>query len=98
MSDAPAEPRDRIERIAEQVARIKSENVRLVERVAESERRFRRISRGVLRLQRSEPLDAMALGLDPDALAALVDAGRVVLPDALRRHGRGIIARYRVTA
>ncbi len=45
---------DRIERIAEQVARIKSENSRLVERVAESERRFRRISRGVLRLQEEE--------------------------------------------
>ena len=54
MSDAPAEPRDRIERIAEQVARIKSENAHLVERVAESERRFRRISRGVLRLQEEE--------------------------------------------
>jgi signal transduction histidine kinase len=45
---------DRLERIAEQVARIKSENARLVERVAESERRFRRISLGVLRLQEEE--------------------------------------------
>jgi len=47
-------PLDRFERIAEQVARIQSENARLVERVAESERRFRRISRGVLRLQEEE--------------------------------------------
>jgi signal transduction histidine kinase len=47
-------PPDRLERIAEQVARIKSENARLVERVAESERRFRRISLGVLRLQEEE--------------------------------------------
>ena len=45
---------DRLERIAVQVARIKSENARLVERVAESERRFRRISLGVLRLQEEE--------------------------------------------
>ena len=45
---------DRLERIALQVARIKSENARLVERVAESERRFRRISLGVLRLQEEE--------------------------------------------
>jgi signal transduction histidine kinase len=54
MSDAPTAPPDRIDRIAEQVARIKSENARLVERVAESERKFRRISRGVLRLQEEE--------------------------------------------
>ena len=47
-------PPDRLERIAEQVARIKSDNARLVERVAESERRFRRISLGVLRLQEEE--------------------------------------------
>ena len=47
-------PPDRLERIAEQVARIKSENARLVERVAESERRFRRISLGVFRLQEEE--------------------------------------------
>lgn len=51
----PATPAsDRLERIAEQVARITSENSRLIERVAESERRFRRISRGVLRLQEEE--------------------------------------------
>ena len=47
-------PPDRLEQIAEQVARIKSENARLVERVAESERRFRRISLGVFRLQEEE--------------------------------------------
>ena len=47
-------PPDRLERIAEQVARIKSENARLLERVSESERRFRRISLGVLRLQEEE--------------------------------------------
>ena len=54
MSDPVAPPPDRLERIAEQVARITSENSRLIERVAESERRFRRISRGVLRLQEEE--------------------------------------------
>jgi signal transduction histidine kinase len=45
---------DRLDRIAEQLARITSENARLVEAVSESERRFRRISRGVLRLQEEE--------------------------------------------
>ena len=45
---------DRLDRIAEQLARLTSENARLLERVAESERRFRRISRGVLRLQEEE--------------------------------------------
>lgn len=54
MTEPAAPPSDRLERIAEQVARITSENSRLVERVAESERRFRRISRGVLRLQEEE--------------------------------------------
>lgn len=53
MSDPAATP-DRLDRIAEQLARITSENARLVERVSESERRFRRISRGVLRLQEEE--------------------------------------------
>jgi signal transduction histidine kinase len=53
MSDS-AEAPDRLDRIAEQLARITSENARLVERVSESERRFRRISRGVLRLQEEE--------------------------------------------
>jgi two-component system, NarL family, sensor kinase len=45
---------DRLDRIAEQLARITSENSRLLERVSESERRFRRISRGVFRLQEEE--------------------------------------------
>ncbi len=54
MSDPVAPSADRLERIAEQVARITSENSRLIERVAESERRFRRISRGVLRVQEEE--------------------------------------------
>jgi signal transduction histidine kinase len=45
---------DRLDRIAEQLARITSENARLLEKVSESERRFRRISRGVLRLQEEE--------------------------------------------
>ena len=54
MTERPAPSPDRLERIAEQVARITSENSRLVERVAESEKRFRRISRGVLRLQEEE--------------------------------------------
>ena len=54
MTEPTAPPPDRLERIAEQVARITSENSRLIERVAESERRFRRISRGVLRLQEEE--------------------------------------------
>jgi two-component system sensor histidine kinase UhpB len=54
MREPAAPTSDRLERIAEQVARITSENSRLVERVAESEKRFRRISRGVLRLQEEE--------------------------------------------
>ena len=45
---------DRVREIAEQVVRIRSENVRLLERLSESEKRFRRISRGVLRLQEEE--------------------------------------------
>jgi len=40
--------------IAEQVARITTENARLLQRLADTERRFRRISRGVLRLQEEE--------------------------------------------
>ena len=54
MTESATPSPDRLERIAEQVARITSENSRLVERVAESEKRFRRISRGVLRLQEEE--------------------------------------------
>lgn len=45
---------DRIREIAEQVARITAENARLLTRLAESERRFHSISRGVLRLQEEE--------------------------------------------
>ena len=45
---------DRAREIAEQVERIRMENVRLLERLADSEKRFRRISRGVLRLQEEE--------------------------------------------
>lgn len=45
---------DRIREIAEQVAHITAENARLLTRLAESERRFHSISRGVLRLQEEE--------------------------------------------
>jgi two-component system NarL family sensor kinase len=45
---------DPVRDIAEQVARIRSENTRLIARLEESEKRFRRISRGVLRLQEEE--------------------------------------------
>jgi two-component system, NarL family, sensor kinase len=40
--------------IVEQVARVSAENARLLERLAESERRFRIISKGVLRVQEAE--------------------------------------------
>jgi two-component system, NarL family, sensor kinase len=40
--------------ISAQVARISAENARLIERLSETERRFHRISRGVLRLQEEE--------------------------------------------
>ena len=40
--------------IAEQVARLSADNARLLERMAESERRFRMISKGVLRVQEAE--------------------------------------------
>ena len=40
--------------IAQQLARLGTENARLLERLAETERRFRRIARGVLRLQEEE--------------------------------------------
>jgi two-component system sensor histidine kinase UhpB len=45
---------DPIREIAEQVARITDENARLLQSLAETERRFQRISRGVLRLQEEE--------------------------------------------
>jgi signal transduction histidine kinase len=45
---------DRLIEIAEMVARIASENSRLLQRLAENEHRFRRISMGVLRAQEAE--------------------------------------------
>jgi two-component system, NarL family, sensor kinase len=45
---------DRLREIADEVARITAENSALLARIEESERRFRRISRGVLRLQEEE--------------------------------------------
>jgi len=45
---------DRIREIAEQVARITAENTRLLTHLSDSEKRFRRISHGVLRLQEEE--------------------------------------------
>jgi signal transduction histidine kinase len=45
---------DRLTEIAETVARIASENARLLQRLAENEHRFRRISMGVLRAQEAE--------------------------------------------
>jgi len=45
---------DRLTEIAERVARIASENSRLLQRLAENEHRFRRISMGVLRAQEAE--------------------------------------------
>jgi signal transduction histidine kinase len=89
MSDAPAPPPDRIERIAEQVARIKSENARLVERVAESERRFRRISRGVLRLQEEER-SRISRDLH-DGIGQLLTALKIQL-ELLEREASGISA------
>jgi two-component system NarL family sensor kinase len=45
---------DRLREIADEVARIRGENTRLLERLADGERRFRLISRGVLRVQEAE--------------------------------------------
>ena len=89
MSDAPPAPPDRIDRIAEQVARIKSENARLVERVAESERRFRRISRGVLRLQEEER-SRISRDLH-DGIGQLLTALKIQL-ELLEREAAGISA------
>jgi len=44
----------RLRDIADQVSRVETENSRLLERLAETERRFHRISRGVLRAQEEE--------------------------------------------
>src|SRR6266496_4936812 len=40
--------------ISREVARISAENARLLQRLVETERRFHRISRGVLRVQEEE--------------------------------------------
>jgi signal transduction histidine kinase len=45
---------DRLTEIAEMVARIATENSRLLQRLADNEQRFRRISMGVLRAQEAE--------------------------------------------
>src|SRR5262249_39179350 len=45
---------DRAREISEQVARITAENARLLDRLTETEKRFRCISRGVLRVQEEE--------------------------------------------
>jgi two-component system sensor histidine kinase UhpB len=46
--------RDAVREIAQEVARINSENARLVQRLAEGEKRFRLISKGILRVQEAE--------------------------------------------
>jgi signal transduction histidine kinase len=43
-----------LDAIARDVARVQAENARLLERLGEGERRFRLISRGILRLQEAE--------------------------------------------
>jgi two-component system, NarL family, sensor kinase len=53
-SDGPPSQSPAVSEIAEQVARVSAENARLLERLAESERRFRIISKGVLRVQEAE--------------------------------------------
>lgn len=45
---------DRLRAIAEELARLTAENSALLERLSESEQRFRRISRGALKLQEEE--------------------------------------------
>lgn len=50
----PAPEGARLARIAEQVSRITAENARLLQGLAETERRFHRVSRGVLRAQEEE--------------------------------------------
>ncbi len=45
---------DRAGDISREIARISAENARLLERLAETEQRFHRISRGVLRVQEEE--------------------------------------------
>jgi two-component system NarL family sensor kinase len=53
-SDRPPIHGPAVSEIVEQVARVSAENARLLERLAESERRFRLISKGVLRVQEAE--------------------------------------------
>jgi two-component system, NarL family, sensor kinase len=50
----PAFPDDAVTALARQVARIDGERARLVDQLAEGERRLRTISRGVLRIQEAE--------------------------------------------
>ena len=45
---------DSLREIAQEVARITSENARLLQRLGEGEKRFRLISRGILRVQEAE--------------------------------------------
>jgi two-component system sensor histidine kinase UhpB len=45
---------DPLREVADEIALIRGENARLIERLAEGERRFRLISRGVLRVQEAE--------------------------------------------
>ena len=43
-----------LDEIAQEIARITAENARLLQRIGESEKRFRLISRGILRVQEAE--------------------------------------------
>jgi signal transduction histidine kinase len=51
---SPPLPDDAVAAIAREVSRIGEEKVRLLDRLADGERRFRSISRGVLRMQEAE--------------------------------------------
>ena len=53
-TDDPTSQSPAVSEIAQQVARVSAENARLLDRLAESERRFRIISKGVLRVQEAE--------------------------------------------
>lgn len=52
--ESPQGGKEAVRGIAEEIARITEENARLLERLAEGERRFRLISKGVLRVQEAE--------------------------------------------
>jgi signal transduction histidine kinase len=81
-------PQDNFAELAEEARRIAAENARLLERLAGEERRFRLISRGVLRVQEAERgrisrelhdgvgqcLTALKLQLDLTLLAARAEA------------------------